>query len=59
MSTRARPTMIVLGASIAIVIQMGLAVGAGRLLTLFPVTWKDLIVALLFLGRCGVSPLRH
>ena len=29
---------------------MGIAVGAGSLLTLFPVHWKDLIVGVLFLG---------
>jgi putative Ca2+/H+ antiporter (TMEM165/GDT1 family) len=50
MSTRARPSMVVLGASIALTIQMGLAVGAGSLLTLFPVHWKDLIVGVLFLA---------
>jgi Ca2+/H+ antiporter, TMEM165/GDT1 family len=50
MSTRARPLMVVLGASSALTIQMGLAVGAGSLLTLFPVHWKDLVVGVLFLG---------
>ncbi len=50
MSTRARPLMVVVGASIALTIQMGLAVGAGSLLNFFPVHWKDLIVGLLFLG---------
>ena len=29
---------------------MGIAVGAGSLLTFFPVHWKDLIVGVLFLG---------
>ena len=53
MSTRARPAMIVIGASTAFVLQMGLAVGAGSLLTLFPAHWKDLIVGLLFLGGAG------
>lgn len=53
MSTRARPAMIVIGASTAFVLQMGLAVGAGSLLTLFPARWKDLIVGLLFLGGAG------
>lgn len=53
MSTRARPAMIVIGASTAFVLQMGLAVGAGSLLTLFPTRWKDLIVGLLFLGGAG------
>ncbi len=50
MSTRARPLMVVLGASSALTIQMGLAVGAGSLLTLIPVHWKDLVVGVLFLG---------
>ena len=50
MSTRARPAMILIGASVALTIHMGLAVGAGSLLTLFPVHVKDLIVAVLFLA---------
>ena len=50
MSTRARPSSIVIGASSAFVVQMGIAVGAGGLLTLLPAHVKDLIVALLFLG---------
>jgi putative Ca2+/H+ antiporter (TMEM165/GDT1 family) len=50
MSTRARPLMVALGASFALTVQMALAVGAGSLLTLFPVHWKDLIVGVLFLG---------
>jgi putative Ca2+/H+ antiporter (TMEM165/GDT1 family) len=50
MSTRARPSSIVIGASSGFVVQMGIAVGAGGLLTLLPVHVKDLIVALLFLG---------
>jgi putative Ca2+/H+ antiporter (TMEM165/GDT1 family) len=50
MSTKARPAMIVIGASLALTAQMGLAVGAGSLLTLFPTHWKDLIVGLLFLA---------
>ena len=50
MATRARPSMVVLGGSVALVIQMGIAVGAGSLLTLFPMHWKDLIVGVLFLG---------
>jgi putative Ca2+/H+ antiporter (TMEM165/GDT1 family) len=53
MSTRARPSSIVLGASSGFVVQMGIAVGAGGLLTLLPVHVKDLIVALLFLGGAG------
>ncbi len=50
MSTRARPSSIVLGASGGFVAQMGLAVGAGGLLTLLPAHVKDLVVAVLFLG---------
>jgi putative Ca2+/H+ antiporter (TMEM165/GDT1 family) len=50
MATKARPLMVVLGGSTALVIQMGLAVGAGSLLTLIPVHWKDLVVGLLFLA---------
>jgi putative Ca2+/H+ antiporter (TMEM165/GDT1 family) len=50
MATKAKPSLIVLGGSSALVIQMGIAVGAGSLLTLFPVHWKDLVVGVLFLG---------
>jgi len=50
MSTKARASMIVLGASIALVIHMGLAVAAGSLLSIVPPTAKDLIIGLLFLG---------
>src|SRR5580692_11393344 len=50
MATRARPLMVVVGGASALVIQMGIAVGAGSLLTLFPAHWKDLIVGVLFLG---------
>jgi putative Ca2+/H+ antiporter (TMEM165/GDT1 family) len=50
MATRARPLMVVTGASLALTVQMGLAVGAGTLLTFFPVHWKDLIVGALFLA---------
>jgi len=50
MATRARPLMVVIGGSLALTVQMGLAVGAGTLLTFFPVHWKDLIVGVLFLG---------
>jgi putative Ca2+/H+ antiporter (TMEM165/GDT1 family) len=50
MATRARPFMVVIGGSAALIIQMGIAVGAGTLLTFFPVHWKDLIVGALFLG---------
>ena len=37
---------------------MGIAVGAGSLLTLFPCTWKDIIVGLLFLGGRRLPALR-
>lgn len=50
MSTRARPSSIAVGASVGFVIQMGLAVAAGGLLTLLPVHVKDAIIAALFLG---------
>ena len=50
MSTKARPLMVAFGASLALTVQMAVAVGAGSLLTLFPVHWKDLIVGVLFLG---------
>jgi len=53
MSTRARPSSIVLGASSAFVVQMGIAVGAAGLLSLLPATLKDLIVAATFLGGGG------
>lgn len=53
MSTRSRPTSIVIGASAGFVVQMGLAVAAGSLLTLLPVHIKDFVVALLFLGGAG------
>ncbi|HVB52302.1 MAG TPA: TMEM165/GDT1 family protein [Acidimicrobiales bacterium] len=53
MSTRARPSSIVTGASIGFVVQMGVAVLAGGLLTLLPSHLKDVVVALLFLGGAG------
>jgi Ca2+/H+ antiporter, TMEM165/GDT1 family len=53
MSTRARSSSIVIGASAGFVVQMGIAVGAGGLLTLLPVHVKDIIVAVLFLGGAG------
>ncbi|NNN01831.1 MAG: TMEM165/GDT1 family protein [Acidimicrobiaceae bacterium] len=49
MSSRVRPLMLLIGGSVALTIQMGLAVGAGSLLTLFPAHLKDVIVAALFL----------
>ncbi len=53
MSTRARPSSIVVGASMGFIVQMGIAVGAGGLLTLLPVDVKNVIVAVLFLGGAG------
>jgi putative Ca2+/H+ antiporter (TMEM165/GDT1 family) len=50
MSSRARPLAVALGASAGFVVQMGIAVGAGGLLTLLPHRVKDIIVGLLFLG---------
>ena len=50
MSSRARPLAVALGASAGFVVQMGIAVGAGGLLTLLPHRLKDAIVGLLFLG---------
>jgi putative Ca2+/H+ antiporter (TMEM165/GDT1 family) len=50
MATKARPLMVVLGGSLALTLQMGLAVGAGSLLTLIPVHWKNLIIGVLFLA---------
>jgi putative Ca2+/H+ antiporter (TMEM165/GDT1 family) len=50
MATKARPLMVVCGASLALTLQMGLAVGAGSLLTLIPVHWKDLVIGVLFLA---------
>jgi putative Ca2+/H+ antiporter (TMEM165/GDT1 family) len=50
MSTRARSLSIFIGAGSAFLVQMGIAVGAGGLLTLLPVHLKDVIVAVLFLG---------
>ncbi len=50
MSSRARPLAVALGASAGFVVQMGIAVGAGGLLTLLPHRLKDVIVGVLFLG---------
>jgi putative Ca2+/H+ antiporter (TMEM165/GDT1 family) len=50
MAARSRPTSVLIGGSSALVTQMFLAVEVGRLLTLFPVNIKNLIVALFFLG---------
>jgi putative Ca2+/H+ antiporter (TMEM165/GDT1 family) len=50
MAARSRPTSVLLGGGLALVTQMFIATQAGRLLTLFPVNVKNLIVALFFLG---------
>lgn len=50
MSTKSRSSSIVMGASAAFLTQMGIAVGAGGLLTLLPAHVKDIVVAVLFLG---------
>ena len=50
MSTRARPRHVALGAAAGFVVQMGIAVTAGGLLTLLPPRARDAIVAALFLG---------
>ena len=50
MSTRARPLAVALGASAGFIVQMGIAVGAGGLLTLLPHRVKDVVVGLAFLG---------
>ena len=50
MSTRARPSSVILGASSAFIVHMAIAVTAGGLLTLLPGHIKDTIVGLLFLG---------
>ena len=59
MSTRARPSSIVVGASAGFVVQMGIAVGAGGLLTLLPAHVKDLVVGVLFLGGAAYLFLSH
>ena len=50
MSTKARASMVAIGASTALVIHMGLAVAAGSVLSIVPTSAKDLIIAALFLG---------
>jgi putative Ca2+/H+ antiporter (TMEM165/GDT1 family) len=53
MSTRARPSSIVLGASGGFIVQMAIAVSAGGLISLLPTRLKDVIVAALFLAGAG------
>jgi len=50
MASRARALPVLVGASSALVLHMFLAVEAGRLLTLLPVTAKNIVVAAFFLG---------
>src|ERR1035437_3442146 len=50
MSTKVRPSSIVIGASAGFVVQMGIAVAAGSLPPPLPAHVKDVIVGLLFLG---------
>jgi putative Ca2+/H+ antiporter (TMEM165/GDT1 family) len=50
MAARSRASSVLIGGSSALVTQMFLAVEVGRLLTLFPVSVKNFIVGLLFLG---------
>jgi putative Ca2+/H+ antiporter (TMEM165/GDT1 family) len=50
MSSRARPAAVALGASAGFVVQMGLAVAAGGLLTLIPARVRDVLVGAMFLG---------
>ncbi|HVA70555.1 MAG TPA: TMEM165/GDT1 family protein [Acidimicrobiales bacterium] len=59
MSTRARPSSIVVGASVGFVVQMAIAVGAGGLLTLLPAHVKDIIVGALFLGGAAYLFFSH
>jgi putative Ca2+/H+ antiporter (TMEM165/GDT1 family) len=59
MSTRARPSSIVVGASAGFVVQMAIAVGAGGLLTLLPAHVKDIIVGALFLAGAAYLFLSH
>ncbi len=50
MSTKARPSSIVIGASSAFVVQMALATAAGGVITLLPTRARESVIALLFLG---------
>ncbi len=53
MSTRARPSSIVAGASSAFVAQMAIATAAGSLITLLPGRAREAVVAALFLAGAG------
>ncbi len=50
MSSRARPAAVAIGASVGFIVQMGLAVLAGGLLTLIPSKIREIVVGALFLG---------
>jgi Ca2+/H+ antiporter, TMEM165/GDT1 family len=49
MGTRARPFNVFVGGALAFVVHMGIAVGAGGILTLLPQTPKEIVIAVLFL----------
>lgn len=49
MGTRARPLNVFIGGAVAFTVHMGIAVGAGGLLTLLPQTPKEIVIAALFL----------
>lgn len=49
MGTRARPLNVFIGGALAFTVHMGIAVGAGGLLTLLPPTPKEIVIATLFL----------
>ena len=48
MGTRAHPLPVFLGGALAFIAHMGIAVGAGSLLTLLPHTPKEIVIATLF-----------
>ncbi len=58
MGSRYRPVLVWLGASLAFFIHAVIAVAVGQLLQLLPHRWIEAVTALLFAGRCRLSPLR-
>ncbi len=50
MAARTRPLPVALGASVAFVVQMAIAVAAGGLVTLLPTRVREIVVTVLFLG---------
>ncbi len=50
MAARTRPLPVALGASVAFVAQMAIAVAAGGLVTLLPTRVREIVVTVLFLG---------